>query len=100
MTLKELWAKLHSKDLYTWIGHGAIGFLLEHGVIGFLLYRVTGPAFVAGACVYREASDLVGWFGSDKAIRRPFAEKAKDGFFDLWAPLAGVAVAEFLKGIL
>jgi hypothetical protein len=91
MTLKELWAKLHSKDLYTWIGHGAIGFLLD---------LVTGPAFVAGAFVYREVSDLVGWFGSDKAIRRPFAEKAKDGFFDLWAPLAGVALAEFLKGIL
>jgi hypothetical protein len=90
MTFKDIWAKLHSKDLYTWIGHGVLGVGL-----GF----VFGWVFVAGWFVGREVSDFVKWLFSDKATRRPVQEAVKDGFFDLWAPLAGAALAEILKAL-
>jgi len=88
VNLKDIWAKLHSKDLFTWIGHG---------VVGFVLTWFFGYIFTLGAFLYREVSDLIGWFFEDKETRRPFQDKAKDCFFDLWAPLAGAALAEILK---
>lgn len=87
--LKVLWSLIHSADVYTWIGHAVLGLGL-----GFLF----GWVFVAGWFVGREVSDLVGWFFADKDTRRPFQEKARDGFFDLWAPMAGAAIASILRG--
>jgi hypothetical protein len=89
---EKVWGFVHSKDLYTWIGHGLMGF-----VLAFFF----GVTFVAGAFVYREASDILSWWAKPGApgIDKPaFAEKARDGFFDLWAPLAGAAIAMILKG--
>ena len=88
MNFKDIWAKLHSKDLFTWIGHGVLGLGL-----GF----VFGWVFVMGWFVGREVSDFLKWLASDKAERRPLQEAVRDGFFDLWAPMAGAAIAEILK---
>jgi len=90
MNFKSIWAKIHSKDLYTWIAHY---------ILGFVLTFLFGYQFTFGAFVYREASDILGWFGEDEDTRRPFHDKAKDGFFDLWAPLAGAATAEIVKAL-
>lgn len=103
MNVKAIIEKLHSKDLYSWIAHG---------VIGFALTAVFGVVFMLGAFVYREASDLLAWWVdprpaalSDKlyrdsggACKRPFTRKLRDGFFDLWAPMAGAAIALILFG--
>lgn len=87
-TLRKLWAFFNSEDSLTWIGHF---------VVGFGLGLFFGPAFVAGAFVYREVSDTVNYFASHPATRRPVQEFLRDAFFDVWAPLAGVALAETLK---
>lgn len=89
MTLKAIWQKLLSKDLYTWLGHG---------VMGFLLTLIAGPAFTAGAFVYREASDLIEWKFADPPKRKA-RDKIKDGFFDLWAPLLGAALAVGVRSL-
>ena len=103
MDFTKIWDWLHSRDLYTWIGHG---------ILGFVLTVVFGPAFTLGAFVYREVSDLLSWWADDRArwwgplpypldsqdYKRPFAAKLKDGFFDLWAPLAGAAIALLIFG--
>ena len=103
--LVRLWKKLHSRDLWTWIGHGVMGVGL-----GFLF----GWVFVAGWFVGREVSDLFSWFFDSRpswtgpipypeegssTFKRPFRDKAKDGFLDLWAPLAGAALAEIVKAL-
>lgn len=84
--LRSAWAWAQDADWKTWVGHGLVGFLLA------LLF---GPVFVAGAFVYREVSDIVNWWGGDRT--RPFRDKLRDGFFDLWSPLVGAALAEALK---
>ena len=86
--LKRVWAWLHSKDLYTWIGHG---------VVGFLLTWLAGWQFTFGAFVYREVSDLINAV-AELGWRQALQTKGKDGFFDLWAPLAGAALAMVLFG--
>lgn len=87
--LKAFYHKIFSRDLYTWIGHGLAGFVITFFV---------GWQFTLGAFVYREASDLLGWVAKDPATRRPWGDAIKDGFFDLWAPLAGAAIAMILRG--
>ena len=102
--LKKIWTFLHSNDLITWLGHGVMGFGLD---------LIAGPVFVMGAFVYREVSDLINWWADPESTKptpldsvlglypkRPFKVKLKDGFFDLWSPLAGAALAEILKGVL
>ncbi len=90
MNFKSIWAKIHSKDLYTWLGHG---------ILGFALTFLFGYLFTPGAFVYREVSDIIGWTQKDPATRRPWDVAVKDGFFDLWAPLAGAAIAEIVKAL-
>ena len=93
--MEKVWQWLHSKDIYTWIGHG---------VLGFILAALFGWQFVLGAFVYREASDLINWWADPEPVtlpgmsygKRPFMDKLKDGFFDLWAPMAGAALAMIL----
>ena len=93
----RIWAWLHSKDSITWVGHG---------VLGFLLTLAFGWQFTLGAFVYREVSDLVSWWADPAPVmpegssfgKRPFHAKLKDGFFDLWAPMAGAALALILFG--
>jgi len=102
VNLKLLWQRLLSKDLYTWLGHGAMGFLLT---------LIAGPAFTAGAFVYREASDLIEWKFDDRPMaptrdyvdeqyKRWFSRKIRDGFGDLFAPLLGAALAVALRSVL
>jgi hypothetical protein len=90
VNFKDIWAMLHSKDLYTWIGHGILGLSL-----GFLF----GWVFVAGWFVGHEVTDLAKWVFEDKETRRPLQAMAKDGFFDLWAPMLGASIAEIVKAL-
>jgi hypothetical protein len=73
------WA--HSRNLYTWIGHG---------ILGFLITVAFGPVATFVAFLYREVSDVLGAWSRGEPI------KWRDGFFDLWAPLAGAAIAVVL----
>ena len=99
MDLRALYEKVFSRDLATWIGHGLLGF-----VIGLVL----GPAAVFAAFLYRELSDLLNWkldprpaFWADgppiPGYKKRFGPKLKDGFFDLFAPMIGAILAEFVK---
>lgn len=81
ITFKTVYDWLHSKDWITWIGHG---------VAGFLITWAFGPTETFVAFAYREGSDV------GKEIRAGEKIKWKDHFFDLWAPLAGAAVALIL----
>lgn len=103
MNWREIWVKLHAQDWTTWIGHGLLGFLI--GLVGW--------QYVLGAFAYREASDLINWYADPReaakndaiyregkgTFKRDVGGKLKDGFFDLWAPLAGAALAEIVKAL-
>jgi len=90
-----LWLWLLDADWKTWV---------SHGIIGFGLTAVFGWQFTFGAFLYREASDLINWWANPDPVmpegssygKRPFQDKLKDGFFDLWSPLAGAALALIL----
>lgn len=99
----KVWAWLHGADWRTWVGHGVIGFLLTAGV---------GWQFTFGAFLYRELSDLINWWADKREawhgplpyptvsndFKRPLTDALKDGFFDIWSPLAGAAIALILFG--
>jgi len=102
MNLRAIYDKVFSTDVATWIGHG---------VLGFLIAFVLGPAATFAAFLYRELSDLLAWKFDDRPVymaagkvpvgyKRALGPKLKDGFFDLWSPLAGAALAELLKAVL
>lgn len=75
---RKLWKWGNSRDVYTWIGHG---------ILGFLITLAFGPDTTFVAFLYREVSDVLGTWSRGKPI------KWRDGFFDLWAPLVGAAIA-------
>lgn len=79
-------------DWKTWVGHGLLGALVA--LVGFA--AGVGPVGVGyavfAAFFYREISDLASWASSDDPGKKPLQAKLKDGFIDLWAPLAGAAI--------
>ena len=89
---------LYARDWRTWIGHGLLGFIIMAIglMVGFGVNAAVWAVFVA--FVYRELDDLLKWWGADKETRRPFGDKLKDGFLDLWSPLAGAVIAAVLFG--
>jgi hypothetical protein len=96
--LKTIKAWMYARDWRTWIGHGVLGFVFM--AAGLLLgYSISAAAWaVLVAFLYREIGDLIGWFFEDKATRLTLHDKLRDGFFDLWAPLAGAAIASIFFG--
>ena len=102
MNLRNLYDHVNSSDGATWAGHG---------VLGFAIGCVLGPVAVFAAFMYRELSDLLVWKFDDRPVyvadgkvpvgyKRTLHAQAKDGFFDLFAPMVGAALAELLKAVL
>jgi hypothetical protein len=83
---RKAWAWVHSRDLFTWLGHG---------VLGFILTWWFSPIVTFVAFAYREASDLLAWWAAPEP-KRPLREKLVDCWMDLWAPMAGAAIAVLL----
>jgi len=100
--LKEFYRNIHSKNVYTWIGHF---------VAGFILTMVFNPEVAAVTFAYREGSDFLGWWKDPRTeasylgqfengknfYKKPRMEVFKDGFFDLVSPVLGAAAATAVK---
>lgn len=105
MNLPNLWEKLTATDLVTWIGHAVQGVLIFY----VILWATGGNDVAAGLAVFvaflhREISDLVTFLyntrddpGTRKAL---LPQKARDGFFDLFAPLVAVGIVRGIVGLL
>lgn len=97
--LKAVKTWLYARDWRTWIGHGLIGFCMA--AITIWVWRGPSAVGIAGwtvlwAFLYREFDDILKWKTKPPEERRPWREAIRDGFFDLWAPLAGAAIASIL----
>lgn len=98
--LRKFWDWAHSSNLLTWIGHGVQGFIGYWVCKG--VHMTPGQSVFSVGLVFghREANDII---NARLALGNwPTALKAKgqDGYFDLWAALAGAALAGVLDALL
>lgn len=105
MKLSDLWTRLHSTDVVTWIGHAVQGVLIFY----FLLWATGGNDVAAGLAVFvaflhREISDILSFLYKTRdapGLRKShLPDKLRDGFFDLFAPLVAVGIVRGIVGLL
>jgi len=79
-------------DWKTWVGHALLGGLIA--LVGFTAgVNAVGVSYaVLSAFLYREISDLFSWYVDKDPEKKSLQAKLKDGFIDLWSPLAGAAI--------
>lgn len=105
-----VWQFLTATDERTWVGHGLQGLLF--GFVGGLTRPGNGAIFTFGAFLHREANDYFKWLRQAQMLRelgypqtaavmeRNRRKKLIDGYMDLWSPMAGALLGEFLAQLI
>ena len=88
----KVWNWLHSSDALTWAGHGVQGFVIPMVAILIGLSMNAGVFAVLVHFTLREIPGIV------FALKNGETLILRDGLFDLFAPIVGLALYALLLG--